>query len=414
MLDTPNGPNAQYMAALRARYDLLKADKLDLDMTRGKPSDEQIALSLKMLDDPCTDSEYGMNLLNYGYPDGLPEARKLAAQYLGTNAKNTLVLGNSSLNIMHDCIVQMRLHGGWNGKLRFICPVPGYDRHFKICEDNDIEMIPVLHDENGPDMEIVRSYVARDPSIVGMWCMPKFSNPTGITYSRATTRAIATMKASSRFRVFWDNAYAHHDLVGLRHPAQDVMLFARLARREDRMWMFGSFSKVTFPSAAISMLASSADNIAWYRKRLALQTIGPDKLRQMQHVRFLKNLTGIKAHMNRHRRILEPKFKAVYVELEKGLAGKGIATWSRPEGGYFISFEMNTGSAQRVVELATGVGLKLTPAGAAFPLGNDPMNRHIRVAPTSPRVEDVRRAAHVLALCAEIAHREAHPQTNAA
>lgn len=407
MLDMPN---ARYMEQLRARYEALKGHKLNLDMTRGKPCAEQLKLSEPLLSIQESSID-GIDCLNYGALEGLPAMRAFAARYLGTNPKLTFVLGNSSLQIMHDVVVQMRMRGGWPKDPVFLCPVPGYDRHHTICETYGIRMqaIPLL--EHGPDMDAVRKHV-KNPNVVGIWCVPKYSNPTGIVYSERIAIELALLNpACKKFTIMWDNAYAYHDLHGANARAPDIMRHARVFGTEDRVWIFGSLSKVTFSSAGLAFVSSSARNMEWFGKSLFAQTIGPDKQRQLQHLRFLKNIPGVRALMRKHRRIIEPKFKAVYDELEKGIGGKGIATWSTPDGGYFISLTMTTGSAKRVVELAKNVGLKLTAAGAAFPHGHDPDDSHIRIAPTFPDLKDVRRAAQVLAVCAELSHRESHPQT---
>ncbi len=411
MLDSPSAARL-HLDDLWARYDAHKREGLSLDMTRGKPSEEQLSLSNAMLAIGEFRSKDGFDCRNYSpHLDGLPEARKLCAAYLGTRPENTLVTGNSSLQLMYSVITEHMLRGGWSaGSPKFICPEPGYDRHFQILRNLGIGMVPVPMNENGPDMDIVRDRI-QDPDVVGMWCMPRYSNPTGVSYSRSVSRAIAELKPKNgRFIVMWDDAYREHHLGALTRPDIDIMKLAREAKTEDRFWIFGSFSKVTFASAGISMLAASPRSLEWFRKRLAAQTIGPDKLTQLRHVLFLKNLSGIRAHMRKHARIIRPKFKVVCDELERAIGKKGIARWEMPDGGYFISFYMETGSARRVVELARGLGLLLTPAGAAFVKG-DPEDSHIRIAPTYPSLADVRKASQLLCLCAEIAHREAHPQT---
>ncbi len=411
MLDTPAGSNTAYMQDLWSRYEALKKEGLKLDMTRGKPSPEQLSLSWNLLRSTSTHTPAGVDCWNYGHPDGIPEARKLCAAYLGTRPENTLVLGNSSLQLMYMVIAEHLLRGGWSQKPKFICPEPGYDRHFKLCEGLGIETVPVAMTENGPDMDAVRELV-KDVDVVGMWCMPRYSNPTGISYSRSVVRAITELRPKNgRFIVMWDNAYAEHHLAGILVPDIDVMKLAQQAKSEDRFWIFGSFSKVTFASAGIAMLSASPRSLEWFRKRLALQTIGPDKLNQLRHVQFLKNKNGIRAHMRKHARIIRPKFFAVCEVLQHAIGGKRIAHWEMPDGGYFISFYMEEGSAKRVVQLAGDVGVQLTPAGSAYPNGDDPKDSHIRIAPTSPSLEEVRRATQVLALCAELAHREAHPQS---
>lgn len=404
------GSNELYMRRLWGIYELLRVDGLDLDMTRGKPCDEQLKLSEPMLAIKDTNLD-GIDCRNYGALGGLPAIRSLAARYLQTLPQNTLVLGSSSLSLMYSVLVEHLLQGTIKKGDKFLCPVPGYDRHFEICVGLGIEMVPVPLLETGPDMTIVRDLI-KDPKVVGVWCMPKFSNPTGTVYSQAVAREIATMKpANSNFIVMWDNAYAVHDLGARPEIVPNIAQLARDAGSQNRFWIFGSFSKVTFASAGLSMLATSPRNFEWYMKRLSIQTIGPDKLNQLRHMLFLKNMTGVRALMRKHSRIIAPKFQAVHDVLDKHIGGKGIAVWNRPAGGYFISFDMISGSAKRTIQLAAKAGLKLTSAGAAFPYGNDPDDRHIRIAPTFPPLADVKKAAQVLAVCAEISHREAHPQT---
>ena len=410
MLETQN-PNRLYMERLWARYESLKKEGLSLDMTRGKPCNAQLDLSNAMHGISETHSKDGIDCRNYGHPDGIPEARTLCARYLGTDPKRTLVLGQSSLEVMEEVIVQHLLRGGWPAKRKFICPGPGYDRHFKILEFYGIGMILVPMTENGPDIDAVREAV-KDPEVVGIWCMPLYSNPTGYSYSAHVVNALANLKpACGRFILMWDNAYAHHHLDGLTRAAPDIMQFSRNAKTEDRVWIFGSFSKVTVAGAGLAILSASPKSLEWFQKSQAVRTIGPDKMNQLRHVKFLKTMTGVRALMNRHRRIIRPKFKAVLQTLEKEIGAKGVADWTNPDGGYFILLKMKLGSAKRVVELAKSVGVQLTPAGAPFPYGNDPEDAYIRIAPTFPDIKDVRRATRVLALCAEIAHREAHPQT---
>ncbi|MBP9757870.1 MAG: aminotransferase class I/II-fold pyridoxal phosphate-dependent enzyme [Candidatus Pacebacteria bacterium] len=398
------------MRRLWGMYELLKADGLDLDMTRGKPCDEQLMLSEPMLS--MTDTHIdGLDCRNYGSLGGLPEMRELAARYLQTSPQNTLVLGNSSLWLMYSVLAEHILEGSIKKGDKFLCPSPGYDRHHETCVGLGIDMIRVPLKADGPDMTVVRELI-KDPKVVGMWCMPKFSNPTGTVYSQEVAREIATMKPANKgFIVMWDNAYAVHDLGNRPLAVPNISKLAQEAKTANRFWIFGSFSKVTFASAGLAMLGTSPRNFQWYMKRLSIQTIGPDKLSQLRHLQFLKNMTGVRTLMRKHSRIIAPKFQAVHDVLEKHIGGKGVAVWNRPEGGYFISFDMISGSAKRTIALAGKAGLKLTPAGSAFPYGNDPDDRHIRIAPTFPPLADVKKAAQVLAVCAELAHRELHPQT---
>ena len=401
--------------ALRRRFEALKTLGLALDMTRGKPSAEQLALSEPMR--TITDTQAGtIDCRNYGGLEGLPEARALCAEYLGVRPEETLVLGNSSLTLMHDVFVQalLRPHpeikGSWNDlrslglKPKMLCPVPGYDRHHAICAHFDIEMLPVPMRDDGPDVRMIVELLKGRPDIIGMWCIPKYSNPTGITYSEKVARVLAYLRAD--ILIFWDLAYAAHDLRETPDEVPNILELCKEAHHEDRVFIFGSTSKITFAGAGISMLAASEKNIAWFKESLAVQTIGPDKLNQLRHVRFLKDMDGVRALMAKHRAIIRPKFETVNEVFRQQLGGRGIAQWSNPRGGYFISLYVQHGCAKRVVTLAAELGVKLTPAGAAFPYGNDPEDSHIRIAPTFPPLAEVRQAAEVVALCVQIAAEE--------
>ncbi len=396
-------------------YDALKEKKLSLDMTRGKPCPAQLSLSWDMLRITSTHTASGIDCWNYGHLEGLPEARALCARYLGTNPKYTIAASGGSLSLMAGFIEQALLRGlpGWKApgvRLKVLCPTPGYDRHHAICELYGMEMISVPMRKKGPDMRVVRKLV-RDPSVVAMWCSPKYHNPTGITWSPKIVRALANMScACPGFRLLWDNAYAVHDFGVRSDYLESIMRASLTAGTEDRPILFGSFSKVTFASGGISFMGMSGKNFDWLRKSLFVQTIGPDKLNQLRHMRFLKNMPGIRAHMRKHAHIVAPKFAVVDEVLMRELGGKGIAKWNVPRGGYFISLYMEKGSAKRVVELAGNLGVKLTPAGAAFPYGRDPDDSHIRIAPTFPDIGELRLAAEVLVLCAKIAHFEKWPQ----
>ncbi len=406
---------AAFELALRRKFEEFRAKKLTLDMTRGKPSEAQLALSEPMLE--ITETHAGpIDCRNYGGLEGLPEARALCAQYLGVQPEETLVHGSSSLALMHDVIVQaiLRPHPSWsiawsnvffrvseNLKPIILCVVPGYDRHYAICERYGITMLMVTMNEDGPDMDRVVELLKEYPNIVGIWCIPKYSNPTGITYSERVARRLAYLKAE--LLIFWDLAYAVHDLRETSDEVPNILALCKEAHHENRVFIFGSTSKITFPGAGVAMLAASKENLEWFKEGLAVQTIGPDKLNQWRHVRFLRDMDGIREHMARHRAILRPKFDTVDEIFRKHLGGRNIATWTKPRGGYFVSLQVPKGCAKRVVGLAGELGVKLTPAGAAFPYGNDPDDSHIRIAPTYPPLEDVRQAMEVVALCVKLA-----------
>ncbi len=387
--------------SLRKRYEQFRAREFKLDLTRGKPSNEQLALSQAMLADQNVYAADGSDCRNYGYLEGLPEARRLFGEYLGIPAEHTFVLGNSSLALMHDLVVQTLLH---TPKIRpaMICPVPGYDRHHAICEKYRIKMLPVPLTNEGPDMGAVEKILMEEP-VMGIWCVPKYSNPSGITYSGKVCRQLATLKARRDFRIFWDLAYQVHDLTETPDELPNMFNLCGEARNEDRVFIIGSTSKITFASAGLAILAASKKNLEWFRQGLSVQTIGPDKLNQLRHVRFLKDMKGIRSLMAQNRRILKPKFDAVDEILTRELGGKGIASWNKPRGGYFVSLQVKRGCAKKVVALATDIGIKLTPAGAAFPHDKDPDDSHIRIAPTFPPLEEVRQAMEIVALCIQIA-----------
>jgi DNA-binding transcriptional MocR family regulator len=393
---------------LEREYEDFKRRGLSLDMTRGKPSSEQLDLSLGLLDCVGRD-EYraaaGTDCRNYGGVDGLPEAKALFAEVLEVTPAEIIVAGNSSLTLMHDIIVQGLLRGmpggtaSWGslGKVKFLCPSPGYDRHFTVCERFGIEMITVDMNADGPDMAAVERMVAEDESIKGMWCVPKYSNPTGVTFSDHVVSSFARMRTkASDFRIFWDNAYAvHHDLL------QNLLEDCKRAGNPDRPLIFGSTSKVSFAGAGVAMVAGSERNVGFVRQGLAAQTIGPDKLNQLRHVRFFGSRAGIEQHMQKHAALLKPKFEAVQEILERRLRDTGLAHWSRPNGGYFVSVDTPDGCAREVVAMAGEAGIKLTQAGATFPYGRDPRDRNIRVAPSMPPLAEVRTAIEVLALCVQ-------------
>ncbi|MBW1698205.1 MAG: aminotransferase class I/II-fold pyridoxal phosphate-dependent enzyme [Deltaproteobacteria bacterium] len=400
---------------LLKRYDRFRSRRLNLDMARGKPCSEQLDLSLGLLDCVNTEnytSDDGTDYRNYGGLDGIAEAKRLVADYLEVQPDELIVGGNSSLSLMHDTVVRAILHGvvdsqvkwGKLPKIKFLCPAPGYDRHFSMCEYLNIDMIPVELDESGPDMDAVEKLVASDETIRGMWCVPKYSNPTGTTYSDEVVERLARMKTkASDFRIFWDNAYAVHHLTETPDRLKNILTSCKEAGNSERVFIFGSTSKITLPGAGIAMMAASRKNIEFTKKQLSIQTIGPDKINQLRHVRFFRNLSDIESHMKKHAAIIRPKFEAVQRILEKELGGKNIARWSRPNGGYFISLDTMAGCAKKVVEMASAAGVKLTPAGATYPFGNDPLDRNIRIAPTFPPLNQVETATELLAVCVQLA-----------
>ena len=395
---------------VRAEYEDFRARGLALDMTRGKPSPEQLDLANDLLALPGSGDYFaaaGDDTRNYGLLQGLPEAGGLFSKTIGAPVDRIAATDNSSLALMHDCIVWALLKGvpgstaPWSQTPTptFICPVPGYDRHFAICEEFGIRMVTVPMTGHGPDMDAVESLVA-DPIVKGMWCMPKYSNPTGEIYSDQTVQRLASMQAGAPdFRLFWDNAYAVHHLTERRHEIANILDLCESANYPDRAFVFASTSKVTLAGAGLAFFASSTANLRWYLGRAGKRTIGPDKLNQLRHVRFLKNEEGLHRHMDARRALLTPKFDAVISALESRLAGTGVAHWSRPEGGYFVSVDVLEGTAKAVVDLARNVGLALTPAGATWPYGRDPQDRTLRLAPTFPPLQDVRDASEGIAIC---------------
>ncbi|XYH94827.1 aminotransferase class I/II-fold pyridoxal phosphate-dependent enzyme [Sorangium sp. So ce1128] len=400
---------------LEARYDAFEARGLKLDMTRGKPSSEQLDLANGMLPLPdasdLTASD-GSDTRNYGGLDGLPEMKAIFAELLEVSAAQVIVGGNSSLTMMHDAVVRALLHGVPDGngawskqpKVKFLCPSPGYDRHFAICEHHGIEMITVELNDAGPDMAQVERLVAEDSAIKGMWCIPKYSNPTGTTYAPEVVRRLASMKtAAADFRLFWDNAYAVHDLYAEGDRLADIVSACQSAGNPNRPLVFASTSKISFAGSGVAAMASSPANVADAKKHLGIQTIGPDKVNQLRHVRFFKDYKGLLSHMQRHAELLRPKFEAVTSIFERELGGKGIATWTSPRGGYFTSLDTLDGCAKEVVRLANKAGVKLTGAGATYPYGRDPRDRNIRIAPSLPPLEQIRVAMEVVAVCVQLA-----------
>lgn len=400
----------QRASELRGRYDAIAARKLTLDMTRGKPCPEQLDLSLPMLELRDYRAADGTDCRNYGLVEGLPEARKLFAEVLQVEPAEVIVGGNSSLALMHDTIVQALLIGlpdapPWqkHATVKFLCPSPGYDRHFAICERYGIEMVTVPMRGDGPDMDEVERLAGSDPSVKGIWCVPQYSNPTGSTYADAVVDRLAGMEtAAPDFRIFWDNAYAVHHLVERPARLKNILAACRAAGYPDRPFIFTSTSKISFAGGGVSVLAASTANVRHLLAGLSIQTIGHDKLNQLRHVRFFKDAAGIGAHMRKHAAILKPKFDAVVDILDSELGPAGVATWSRPEGGYFISLDTLDGCAVKVVAMADAAGVKLTKAGATFPYGKDPRDRNIRLAPSLPGLEEIRQAMRLVALCVQL------------
>ncbi|MDR3293195.1 MAG: aminotransferase class I/II-fold pyridoxal phosphate-dependent enzyme [Clostridiales bacterium] len=401
--------------AERAKYAAFLAKNLKLDMSRGKPCKEQLDLSRPMLDILSATSdlktESGIDTRNYALLDGIPEIKKLYAEILGVKESQVIAGGSSSLNMMYDT-VQRGMQFGFGGhtpwgkadKIKFLCPAPGYDRHFAVTELLGIEMIPVALRADGPDMDEVERLVAEDESIKGIWCVPRFSNPTGAVYSDAVVKRFAAMKtAAADFRIFWDNAYSIHVLTDGAPELLEILSECEKAGNPDRVFEFTSTSKVTFAGAGVAFFASSENNVKEAKKVLTIQTIGPDKLNQLRHARFLKDKAATLAHMKRHAAILKPKFDAVTDALTAGLKGLGIAEWNAPLGGYFISIDVLDGTAKRVVALAKEAGVALTPAGATFPYGRDPRDRNIRFAPTLPPLDELKTATEIFISCVKIA-----------
>jgi len=393
------------------RFAEYKAQNLNLNMARGKPCSEQLDLSDGLYDhrEPMT-SENGIDCRNYGGVEGLPEARKLFADLLDVEDEELIIGGNSSLNLMYDTITRAFNHGlygfekPWSKleKIKFLCPSPGYDRHFAICELFGIEMITIPMNDEGPDMDLVEELVGSDETIKGIWCVPKYSNPTGIVYSDEVVDRLASMKTGAEdFRIFWDNAYAVHHLTDNPPELKNILKACKERGNPHRVFMFASTSKITYAGAGLSVLSASKENIDHLVNLISVQTIGPNKINQLLHVRFFKSVEGIKEHMKKHAEILKPKFDLVLEILEKNLAGKKIASWTNPKGGYFISLDVMNGCARRVVELAKEAGVTLTGAGATYPYKKDPNDSNIRIAPTFPPLKELEKAIEIVCICVE-------------
>ena len=402
--------------ALEKQFEEIKAMNLKLDMSRGKPSAEQLDLSMDILDVLDSKSvikgENGMDLRNYGILDGIPEAKRLMAEMMGCKEENVIVYGNASLNIMYDQVSRAMMHGicgntPWAklDKVKFLCPVPGYDRHFAITELFGIEMINVPLSEEGPDMDMVEEYVNNDPAVKGIWCVPKYSNPAGTSYSDETIRRFANLKpAAPDFRLFWDNAYCvHHLYEDNQVEILEILSECEKAGNPDMVFEFASTSKITFPGAGVAAMATSANNIADIKKQMTIQTIGHDKINQLRHVKYFKNLDGIKAHMMKHADSMRPKFEMLDELLTAEIASRGIGNWVKPVGGYFICFEALEGCAKDIVAKCKEAGVTMTGAGAPFPYGKDPKDSVIRIAPSFPSVEELKKATEVFVVCVRLA-----------
>ncbi len=403
-------------ASLEEKFKTEQAKGLSLNMARGKPGVSQLAISMPMLDVVNKDSDMntllGNDTRNYGDWDGIGECRQLMADMMEVKKANVIVCGNSSLNIMYDTVMRS-MAMGVNGmtpwckldKVKFLCPVPGYDRHFKITELFGIEMIPVPLGEYGPDMDMVEQYVNNDDAVKGIWCVPKYSNPTGITYSDEVVRRFANLKPKAEdFRIFWDNAYCiHYIFEETQDKILNILEECEKAGNPNMVYVFASTSKVSFPGSGVSAIATSLENMEYIKKFMTTQIIGHDKINQLRHVRFFKNIDGLNAHMKKHADLIRPKFEAVLNILELELTGLGIGSWTKPRGGYFISFNSMPGCAKAIVAKCKELGLVLTGAGATYPYGKDPDDSNIRIAPTFPTPEEMAEAAKMFVICVKLA-----------
>lgn len=402
--------------SLKAEYKAMQNRDLRLDMSRGKPSQEQLDISMGLMDVLTSDkdlmSENGSDCRNYGVLDGIPEAKGLMGDMMEVPADNLIIYGNSSLNVMYDCISRSYTHGVMGStpwckldKIKFLCIVPGYDRHFAITEYFGFENVCVPMLESGPDMDMIEELVQNDDSIKGIWCVPKYSNPTGNSYSDEVVRRFARLKPAAKdFRIYWDNAYTIHHLYDLdQDHLIEILAECKRAGNPDLVYKFASTSKVTFPGSGIAALATSHNNLEDIKNQLKNQTIGHDKVNQLRHVRYFKDIHGMVEHMRKHSDSLRPKFEMVIDTLEKELGGLGIASWTKPKGGYFISFDTMEGCAKEVVLKCKKAGVVLTGAGATFPGGKDPYDKNIRIAPSFPPVADLEIAANLLCLCTKMA-----------
>lgn len=400
---------------LEKAYDEAKGRGLKLDMSRGKPAAAQLDLAMDMLNELDASSlwktENGVDCRNYGLMEGIPEARKLMGDMIDVPAEQVIICGNGSLTIMYDTVSRSMTHGVLGStpwckldKVKFLCPVPGYDRHFAITEHFGIEMINVPMTEDGPDMDMVEELVSKDAAIKGIWCVPKYSNPQGVTYSDETVRRFAALKpAAEDFRIYWDNAYVvHHLYEDKQDELLNLIAECEKAGNPDMVFEFCSTSKVSFAGAGIAAFASSAVNLEWFRKSMTIQTIGYDKINQLRHVRYFKDIDGVHKHMMKHAAIVRPKFEAVLEGLETELGGLGIGSWIKPRGGYFICFEALEGCARDIIACCKDAGVVMTKAGAPYPYGKDPKDSIIRIAPTFPTPEDLEQATELFVLCVKL------------
>lgn len=399
----------------KAAYDAFQAKKLSLNMARGKPGPEQLDLTMPMMNTLTAEdaliSDCGEDCRNYGLLNGIPEAKKLFADVLGARSEEMFIGGNSSLELMFSCLQIAYVKGiascaPWSrqGTVKFLCPVPGYDRHFALCEYFGIEMVNIPTDENGPDMALVKQYVENDDAVKGIWCVPVYSNPTGITYSDDTVRAFAALKPAAKdFRIYWDNAYCIHHLT--ESPKQPLTINQACAEAgsEVLFYQFVSTSKVTFSGAGVAAINTAKANLNEISANLGIQTIGFDKINQLRHVRFFGDAENMRAHMEKHRAILAPKFRIVLDMLEQEIAPLGIGSWTKPEGGYFVSFDAPKGTAKRIVQLCKEGGVTLTGAGATYPYGKDPDDSNIRIAPTYPLADELAQAMELFCICVKLA-----------
>ena len=402
-------------AHLEKEFKKMKSQRLHLDMSRGKPSAEQLNLSMEMMDILSSDSylicEEGVDCRNYGVLDGIAEAKQLLADMMEVPKDNIVIFGNSSLNIMYDTIARSMTHGVMGStpwakldKVKFLCPVPGYDRHFAITEYFGIEMINIPMTPTGPDMDLVEHYVNNDPAVKGIWCIPKYSNPQGITYSDETVHRFAKLRpAAEDFRIFWDNAYGlHHLYEDKQDYLIEILMECKKEGRPDMVYKFSSTSKISFPGSGIAAIAASTENLKAIREQMRIQTIGHDKVNQLRHSRYFKTIYGMVKHMRRHADILRPKFDAVLNTLDKELSGLEIGSWLAPRGGYFISFDSMEGCAKAIVAKCKEAGLIMTNAGATFPYGKDPKDTNIRIAPSFPAPEELELATQIFVLSVKL------------
>ena len=405
----------QLIRELKKEYGRYQAMEMSLDMSRGKPCKEQLDLSMGLMDALNSDAdmfcEDGTDCRNYGVLNGIAEAKVLISDMMENNPDNIIIYGNSSLNVMYDSISRSMTHGVMGNvpwcrldKVKWLCPVPGYDRHFSITEYFGIEMIPVPMMPSGPDMALVERLVREDESIKGIWCVPKYSNPQGYSYSDETVRRFARLQPAAKdFRIYWDNAYGVHHLYDKEQDYLiEILAECKRAGNPDLVYKFSSTSKITFPGSGIAAIAASSNNLEDIQRQLRYQTIGHDKVNQLRHVRFFGDIHNIIEHMRKHADILRPKFETVETILEKNLGGLGIGSWTKPKGGYFISFDTMDGCAKEVAAKCKKAGVKLTPAGATYPYGKDPRDSNIRIAPTYPPIEDLRTASQLFCLCVKL------------